>query len=85
MIRWRNPNRIRHFELIEHIRDEYYEETLYIVDKIRDNLSEIKIGQIIYSYDDSIIKPKVKELVSTFLIERRKRLLKIYYAEKEAE
>jgi len=85
MIRWRKLNRIRHFELIEYIRNEYHEETLYIVDKIRDNLSEIKIGQIIYSYDDSIIKPKVKELLCAFLIERRKRLLKIYYEEKEAE
>jgi tRNA uridine 5-carbamoylmethylation protein Kti12 len=30
-----NQSRIRHFELIEHIRCEYYKETLFIVEKIR--------------------------------------------------
>lgn len=34
--------------MIEHIKNEYYEETLFIVEKIR---------EIIYSYDDSIINP----------------------------
>lgn len=85
MIRWENQNRIRHFELIQHIKDEYYEETLYIVDKVKDNLDETKIREIIYSYDDSIIKPNIKELLCAFLIERRARLLKMYYVEKEAK
>ena len=84
MIRWENPIRIRHFELLEHIKNEYYKETVSMVDKIRDNLSETKIKEIIYCYDDSIISLKVKELLFAFLIERRKRILKIYYNEKEA-
>jgi hypothetical protein len=83
MIRWENQSRIRHFELIEHIRCEYYKETLFIVEKIRDNLSKEKIRGIIYSYDDSIIKPKLKELLYAYLKERRKRLINIYCKEKE--
>lgn len=85
MIRWTKPNRIRHFELVEHIKDKYYDETIFIVDKIREILSDDKIKDMIYSYDDSVIDPKIKELLYAFLIERRKRIIDIYYGEKEAE
>lgn len=85
MIRWENLDRIRHFELIEHIKNEYYEETLFIIEKIRNTLSGTKIREIIYSYNDSIINPKVKELLYAFLMERRERLIKIYYGERGAE
>ncbi|SHJ23573.1 hypothetical protein SAMN05444401_2582 [Clostridium amylolyticum] len=85
MIRWETQRRIRHFELVEHIKSEYYQETIYIVDKIREKLSEDKIKEIVLSYDDKIIHPDLKELISVFLIERRKRIIDIYYGEKEAE
>ncbi|MBU3210061.1 HipA domain-containing protein [Clostridium algidicarnis] len=83
MIRWTKPNRIRHFELVEYIRNEYYEETTCIVDKIEEELSDDKIKEMIYSYDDSIIHPNIKKLLCAFLIERRKRIIDIYYGEKE--
>ncbi len=85
MIRWKKTNRIRHFELVEHIKNEYCEETIYIVDKIKENLSEDKIKDIVYSYDDSIIHPDVKKLLLAFLIERRNRIIDIYYGKREAE
>lgn len=85
MIRWKNKNRIRHFELIEHIKNEYHEETISMVDKIEENLNNDKIKNIIYHYDDSIINPSIKELLYAFLVERRKRIIDIYYGEKEAE
>lgn len=79
MIRWRKTNRIRHFELVEHIKNKYYEETTFIVNKINENLKEDKIKDIVYSYTDSIIHPNIKELLYVFLIERRKRIIDIYY------
>ncbi len=85
MIRWKTAKRIRHFELIEHIKNEYFNETLPLVEKIRDNLNETKIREIIYGYDDSIINPNIKSLLYVFLTERRERLIKIYYREKGAE
>ncbi len=85
MIRWESPNRIRHFQLIEHIKDQYYEETLFIVEKIRDNLNETKIREIIYSYDDIIINEGIKKLLCAFLIKRRQKVLEIYYGKKETK
>lgn len=84
MIRWTEQNRIRHFELVHHLKSRYYNETVFIVDKIRENLCESKIKTIINSYDDSIIHPNIKELLYTFLVERRERIIGIYYDEKEA-
>lgn len=83
MIRWSKPNRIRHFELVEHIRNEYYKETVYIVNRIRENLGEEKIKDIVNGYEDTIIHPHIKKLLCTFLIERRKRIMDIYYGQKE--
>lgn len=85
MIRWTKLNRIRHFELVENIRNEYYNETIAMVDKMRENLSENKIKDIVYSYEDNIIHPNIKKLLCAFLIERRKRIIHIYYGEEEAE
>ena len=83
MIRWTNIKRIRHFELVKHIKDEYFEETICIIDKIRENLNEDRIKDMIFSYEDSVISPNIKELLYEFLMERRKRIINIYYGEKE--
>ncbi|MBU3145827.1 hypothetical protein [Clostridium sp. CF012] len=52
MIRWSKSNRIAHFELFEHIKNNYYDGTISIVEKIRDNLSNTKIKDIIDGYDN---------------------------------
>ncbi|MBW9154722.1 hypothetical protein [Clostridium estertheticum] len=85
MIRWSKPNRIGHFELVEHIKNNYYDGTISIVKNIRDNLSNTKIKDIIDGYDDTIINPMIKELLYVFLVRRRKKIIDIYYGEEEAE
>ena len=85
MIRWIKTKRIRHFELVENIKNEYYEETIDVVNKIREKLSKDKIKDIVYSYSDSVIHPNIKKLLCAFLIERRKRIIHVYYGEKEEE
>lgn len=85
MIRWLKSNRIEHFDLIEHIKNNYYDGTISIVEKIRDNLSNTKIKDIIDGYDDIIINPMIKELLYVFLVQRRKKIIDIYYGEEEAE
>ena len=85
MIRWSKPNRIKHFELVEHIKNNYYDGTISIVDKIRNNLSNAKIKDIIDGYDGITINPMIKELLYVFLVRRRKKIINIYYGEYEAE
>jgi len=69
MIRWKKTNRIRHFELVEHIKNEYCEETIYIVDKIKENLSEDKIKDIVYSYDNS---SRCEKIIVSFFNRKKK-------------
>ena len=38
------------FQLVKHIKNKYYEETLYIVGKVRDDLSETKIREIAFKF-----------------------------------
>ncbi|MCB2298618.1 hypothetical protein [Clostridium tagluense] len=63
MIRWSNPNRIGYVELVEHIKNNYYDGTISIVEKIRDNLNNSKIKDIIDRYDDRVINLMIKELL----------------------
>jgi len=51
------------------------------LEKIRDNLRNSKIKDIIDGYDDKIINPMIKELLYVFLVRRRKKLW-IYIMEK---
>ncbi|MBU3145628.1 hypothetical protein [Clostridium sp. CF012] len=79
MIRWSRPNRIGHFELVEYIKNNYYDGTISIVEKIRDNLSNSKIKDIIDGYYDRIINPMIKELLYVFLVRRRKKIIDILW------
>lgn len=83
MIRWSGNKRIRHFELVEEIRKKYFLETIEFVEKIKNNLNDKIIEDIIYQYDDSIISKNLKKLLFEFLKERRNRIIKIYFEECE--
>lgn len=83
MIRWSGNKRIRHFELVEEIRKKYFLETIEFVEKIKNNLNDKIIEDIIYQYDDSIISKNLKKLLFEFLKERRNRIINIYFEERE--
>lgn len=83
MIRWQGNKRIRHFQLVKHIKENYYDETIEFVESIKENLTPCKIQEMIYAYSDNIISASIKKLLYAFLIERRKRIIEIYFGEKE--
>ena len=83
MIRWRGNKRIRHFELVEEIKKQYFSETIGFVKKIKNNLNDKVIEDIISKYDDIIISKNLKKLLFEFLKERRNRIINIYFEERE--
>lgn len=85
MIRWQGNKRIRHFQLVKHIKENYYDETIEFIEGIKENLTPSKLQEMIYAYSDNIISASIKELLYAFLIERRKRIIEIYFGEKEDE
>lgn len=80
-IGWKNKRPIRHFELLEHLRDEKYEDTIEYIKKIRDNINEQNINNILNEFDEKIISEKMKKLIKVYLLERKERMLKIYNLE----
>ena len=83
MIRWSGNKRIRHFELVEEIKKQYFSETIGFVKKIKNNLNDKVIEDIISKYDDIIISKNLKKLLFEFLKERRNRIINIYFEESE--
>ena len=81
MIRWSDKKRIRHFELVEFIKNNYYYETIGFVRSIKENLTDDKIAELINLYPNEIIASKIKELLIVFLKERKNRILDIYFKE----
>lgn len=77
-IGWKEIKKPRHFELLQYIKDEYYDETIKIVRVIKANLQDDIIEKMIDEYSDEIIHPSFKRLIKAFLKERVKKILEIY-------
>ena len=77
-IGWNNIRPIRHFELIKNLRNEYYEETVNFVIKIKENITEQSIDTILSNFDDNIISSQMKKLLKKFIIDRRNRIIETY-------
>ena len=80
-IGWKNKRPIRHFELLEHLKEEKYEDTIEYIENIQNNINEQNICNILNKFDSNIISDKLKELIKKYLLERRKRILDIYNLE----
>ena len=65
-IGWDNKIPIRQFELLEKIKENYYNDTIEYIKIIEEN------------FDSKIINNDMKKLLKMYLLERRKRMLKIY-------
>ena len=77
-IGWNNLRPIRHFELIKNLRNEYYDETVNFVIKIKENITEQSANTILCNFDDNIISSQMKKLLKKFIIDRRNRIIDIY-------
>lgn len=80
-IGWDNQRPIRHFELVENIKNNYYKETIRYVENIKNEITIDKITTILNNFDDTIISKEKKSLIIKFIIDRRNKILEIYNME----
>lgn len=77
-IGWEDERPIRHFELLKKIKDNAYDGTIQYVEKIKTNINEEKIDKILSEFNNNIISIDMKKLLKMYILERRKRILRIY-------
>ncbi len=77
-IGWEDERPIRHFELLKKIKDNAYDGTIQYVEKIKTDINEEKIDKILNEFDNNIISIDMKKLLKMYILERRKRILRIY-------
>lgn len=83
MIGWDNKRPIRHFELLQKIRENYYEKTVEWIELIKYNINDGSIDYVLNRFDDNIISSNMKRLLKLYILERRNRMLNIYNLEDE--
>lgn len=83
MIGWNNKRPIRHFELLQKIRENYYEETAKWIEILKCNINDKSIDYILNEFNDNIMSYNMKKLLKLYILERRKRILNIYNLEDE--
>ena len=83
MIGWENKRPIRHFELLQKIKENYYEKTVEWIELIKYNINDGSIDYVLNEFDDNIISFNMKRLLKLYILERRKRMLEIYNLEDE--
>lgn len=77
-IGWEDESPIRHFELLKKIKNNAYDSTIQYIEKIKTNINEEKIDKILSEFNNNIISIDMKKLLKMYLLERRKRILRIY-------
>ncbi|OPZ91345.1 MAG: Serine/threonine-protein kinase CtkA [Firmicutes bacterium ADurb.Bin419] len=78
IIGWQDVKKPRHLELIQNIAENYYDDTISIINRIEETLSEDSIKRVVYRYEDMVITNNIKKLLCRFLIERKNRIVEIY-------
>lgn len=77
-IGWENERPIRHFELLEKIKNNSYDITIQYIRKIKEDINEQSIENVLNEFDNSIISEDMKKLLKMYILERRKRMIEIY-------
>ncbi len=77
-IGWENQRPIRHFELLQKLKEHAYDMTINYIEKIKDNINEQNICKILNEFDNEIISEDMKKLIRVYILERKKRILEIY-------
>lgn len=58
----------KHLEVLEYLRDNYYDEVIDIVKSILNNINEISINSILEKYNNDILSMKKRKLIKKFLV-----------------
>ena len=82
-IGWENQRPIRHFELLQKLKEYAYDMTINYIEKIKDNINEQNICKILNEFDNEIISEDMKKLIRVYILERKKRMLEIYNLKEE--
>ena len=80
-IGWNNKRPIRHFELLQQLKENFYNDTFEYVNIIKNEINGENIDKILNEFDKNIISENMKRLIRSYLLERRKRMLEIYNLE----
>ena len=83
VIGFNNKRPVQHFELVKHIAELYYYQTVKTVGRIMTNVTSESIDNILQNFDSTIISDDRKRLIKKFLLERRKIILNIYGLEEK--
>lgn len=77
-IGWKNERPIRHFELLNKLKENSYSITSPYIENIKNNITEQNIDKLLKEFDNNIISNDMKKLLKMYILERRKRMLEIY-------
>lgn len=77
-IGWNNIRPIRHFELIEKIKENYYDKTEKYVKIINSKITDESIQNILDDFSIDIINENMKRLIKKFILDRKNIILEIY-------
>jgi hypothetical protein len=73
-----NKKKPTHKEVMEYIKESYYEETINFVRNIKDKLTSVEIDNLIDKYSYNILSENRKEFLKRYLNQKVKQLISIY-------
>ncbi|HCC08007.1 MAG TPA: phosphatidylinositol kinase [Clostridiales bacterium] len=75
LVGWKNKRKMQHFELLIMLNLEYCHEVKGIISRIKENLNEEVIKELVYEFDEDTISSKRKKLLIKFLVDRREKII----------
>lgn len=76
-----NKKEPTHLEMIRHLKSNYYDSVIKVVNAIIDGLKEEVVESIIYKYPDEIISKSKKSLIKKFIVEKVNLLEQVFRKE----
>ena len=71
-IGWENERPIRHFDLLKKLKNIDYFHTIPYIEKIKYNITEDSIDNLLNKFDNTIISKDMKKLLKMYILERKK-------------
>ena len=75
-IGWDNKRPIRQFELLEKIKENYYNDTIEYIKIIEENINEKNINDILENFDSKIINNDMKKIIKNIFVRKKKKNVK---------
>lgn len=84
-IGWNNKRPIRHFELLENIKNNYYKETINYIMRIKSKITKENVLEILNNFSNDIINNEMKQFLLKYILDRKRKILEIYNLEDNDE